>query len=232
MKKTPKILGIIPARGGSKRIPNKNIKKLLGKPMIYYTIKEAKKSKYLSEIVVSTEDKKIAKIVNEYNVKVIDRPKYLAKDTSSSLDIFKHVITQLENKENFSPDIVVILQPTSPLRIVHDIDNSIRKFIFNKCDSVVSVSKVEHPPHWMYILKNRKLNRIIIKGQENKIERKDLPTIYQLNGAVEVTSRNNIIKNNSLLGKMILPYLMPLNRSIDIDNVLEFNLTKLLLSKK
>lgn len=226
------ILGIIPARGGSKRLPNKNIKLFLKKPLLYYTIKEAKKSKFISKIVVSTESKRISNVAKKLSVEVINRPKKLAKDNTTSLQVFQQVITYLEKNKIFFPDIIVILQPTSPLRTVLDIDNCIEKFISNKCDSVYSVSKVEHPPHWMYTIKRNQLHRIIIKGQENKLERHQIPEIYQLNGAVQITTKKNIMEKNSLMVEKLIPYIMPIERSIDIDINFEFKMAEIILKNK
>ena len=133
--KTQEILGIIPARWGSKRVPHKNIKLFKGKPLIYYTIEAAVKSKLLNDFVVSTDGKEIADIAIKYGARVIDRPSRYAQDHSPSTDVVFHTLT----KEK--ADIVVLLQPTSPLRTAEDIDNAIRMFLKEKPESLISVSK-------------------------------------------------------------------------------------------
>jgi len=138
------ILAIIPARGGSKRLPKKNVRILRGKPLIFYTIDTANKSKYLDRVIVSTDDKKIAEISAKYGAEVIERPKKLARDDSPIIDAIFHVLNKIE------ADIVVLLQPTSPLRTAKDIDEAINLFIDNKCDSVISCS-VDGPNGAIYI---------------------------------------------------------------------------------
>lgn len=221
-------IAIIPARGGSKTIPTKNIKLLNGKPLIYYTITEAQKSKYLSHILVSTEAQEIAQIAREYGAVVISRPLALAQDDTPSLLVYQHVIKYLEQVEDLHPDIIVILQPTSPLRTVEDIDGAIEKFLEAGCDSVVSVCEVEHPPHWMYSLQGDRLKPVIEGG--NKITRRqDAPKVYRLNGAVYVTRRDVIINENKVLGTDSRAYIMPVERSVDIDTELQFMLAELLM---
>ena len=224
-----KILGIIPARGGSKGIPSKNIKKLHGKPLIFYTIREAKKSKFLSRIVVSTNDEKAANISKRYGVYVIKRPKKLSIDTTPSEAVIKHTINYLKKKEGFHVDIVVILQPTSPLRKVNDIDNSIKKFLNSNCSSVVTVCQTPHTPYWMYkIGRNDKLEKLI-KSKKVIKRRQDSPPVYQLNGAVYVTHAKKIMKDENIFSGDVRAYIMPYERSIDIDNVVDLKLADFLL---
>jgi len=221
------ILGIIPARGGSKKIPKKNIRPLMGKPLIYYTIREAKKSKYLSRIIVSTEDKEIAQIARGYGVEVITRPQELAQDDTPALPVYQHAIRFLEEKERYSPDIIVVLQPTSPLRLAVDIDGAIEQFLKTEDYPVVSVCEVTHPPQWMYTLRKGILVPVL-KG-EIPARRQDALTVYQLNGAVYVIPRDTVMKQNSVLGKTTRAYLMPAERSIDIDTEIDFKLAELII---
>ena len=223
-------MGIIPARGGSKGIPRKNIKLLAGKPLIHYTITEAKKSKYLSYIVVSTEDVEITNLVEKYGVDVVKRPDELSTDDTPTAHVVQHVIKYLQEKENKNFNIIVVLQPTSPLRLVSDIDDAIEMFMKKKCDSVVSVSQVQHPPHWMYTIE-RDILVPIIKGK-NILRRQDALKIYQLNGAVFVTSKEHLLKNNLIFSGEIKPYIMPIERSIDIDSPLDLKLAELIISHK
>jgi len=223
------ILAIIPARGGSKGIPRKNIKNLNGKPLIFYTIREAKKSKFLSRIVVSTDDEKISNVSKRYGVDVIKRPKKLAKDTTSSEAVIKHAINYLKKKERFHADIVVLLQPTSPLRKVNDIDNSIKKFLNSNCSCVVTVCETSHTPYWMYkITKNDKLEKLI-KSRKVIKRRQDAPIVYQLNGAVYVFHAKKFLKDESIVGGDVRAYVMPYERSIDIDNIFDLKLANLIL---
>jgi len=230
LEKKLNILGIIPARGGSKGIPRKNIKLLAGKPLIHYTITEAKKSKYLSYMVVSTEDVEITNLVEKYGVDVVKRPDELSADDTPTAHVVQHVIKFLQEKENQNFNIIVILQPTSPLRLVSDIDGAIEMFIKKKCDSVVTVSELQHPPHWMYTIERDVLVPII--KEKNILRRQDAPKIFQLNGAVFVTSKEYLFKNNLIFSGEIGPYIMPIERSVDIDSPLDLKLAELIISHK
>jgi len=224
--KVTRILAVIPARGGSKAIRRKNVKPLNGKPLIYYTLEEALKSKHINRVIVSTEDKEIAQTARACGAEVIERPLELAQDDTPALSVYQHVISYLERMENFYPSIVVALNPTSPCRLVEDIDQAIEKLLDTNCDSVVSVCEVEHPPHWMYSIEGDRLNPII-KGGERLTRRQDAPNIYRLNGAIYVTYRDVIMEHNRVMGNDTRPFIMPLERSIDIDNDLDFRLAEL-----
>jgi CMP-N-acetylneuraminic acid synthetase len=224
------ILGIIPARGGSKSLRKKNIRKLAGKPLIYYTIKEAKKSKFITKLVVSTENLEISKIVKKYGVQVIPRPKNLAKDNTPSLVVFRQVINYLHSNSDFNPDVIVVLQPTSPLRKVIDIDYSIKKFLKNKPKTIVSISKFEHPPSWIFKIVNGKLKPII--KSPKILRRQESPILYSPNGAIYVFNSSSIMKKDFEYGANDLPYIMPIERSIDIDSELDFKLAELLFKRK
>lgn len=221
----PSVLAIIPARGGSKGIPHKNIAKLNGKPLIAYTIECAKKSKFVHEIVVSTDDSKIADISKRYGVKTLRRPSSLAQDRSSSESVFYHVLSTI--KEDF-PDIVVILQPTSPLRTSSDIDAAVKLFLKSKCDSVVSVCPVEHPPHWIY--KKTSTDRLTSLLGKTLKRRQDASNYYRLNGAVYVTSAKQFLKRKKILTTNIKGYVMPHERSVDIDSLLDLKFAEFLLT--
>jgi len=224
------IVAIIPARGGSKGIPRKNVKLLCGKPLIAYAIEAALSSKYIGRVVVSTEDKEIAEVAGEYGAEVIERPAELARDDTSSFLVCQHVIRYLEEIKNFYPDVVVVLQPTSPRRIVEDVDRAVEKFLEADCDTVVSVCEAEHPPHWMYTLEGDRM-KPVIPGGEKITRRQDTPKIYRLNGAVYVTSRDIIMNENRVLGNDTRAYIMPIERSIDIDTELDFQFADLLMKK-
>ena len=150
MNKKPFIVAVIPARGGSKRLPRKNIIDLNGKSLIAYTIEAALKSKYINKVIVSTEDKEIAEVAEKFGAKVpFIRPAKLASDTASTLGVLKHAVTFIEKEENKKIDIVITLQPTSPLRTVHHIDESIEKFLKNNFDSLVSIKSTKYPAQWL-----------------------------------------------------------------------------------
>lgn len=227
-----KAIGIIPARGGSKGVPRKNIKLLAGKPLIAYTIETALQSKSLDRVIVSTDDQEIAKIALEYGAEVpFMRPKELAGDIVPDLPVFKHALNNLEGSERYHADMMVNLRPTAPLRIVEDIDAAVHKLIDTNADSVRSVCKVEHHPYWMLKVVGDRAYPLI-EGEEKKYPRRqDLPPIYRLNGAVDVSRRDNIIEKNTLYGEDIRVIIMNQTRSIDIDTELDFAIAEMILKK-
>jgi len=217
------ILAIIPARKGSKSIKFKNIKLLAGKPLIEYTINSAKKSCYVNRIVVSTDSTKIMKLSQKLGVDVpFKRPKKFSLDNSTNIDVVKHTLTYLKNKESYIPNIVLLLQPTSPLRTTKLIDNSIKLLIKSKADSVVSVSEMkEHP------LISFSLQRNFLKPNNPNFQkfgrRQSRPTYYIPNGAIFTFWLNTIKKFNSIYGKRIKPLLIKNPELVsDIDNVFDF----------
>jgi len=226
------ILAIVPARGGSKGIPGKNIKLLYGKPLIAYSIESAFKSQLINRIIVSTDYVRIAEISKNYNSEVIIRPNEISRDDSLTVDTISHVLNTLK-KEGYFPDIVVLLQPTSPLRTPKDVDNAINLFIKNKdkCDSVVSVCEFEHSPYWALKIKNDYLTPIFSQEYLRK-RRQELPISYIPNGAIFVSSPDKIRKYKSFYCPKTIPYIMPFDRSIDIDSALDFKLVELLLEEK
>lgn len=232
MKIVEKIIAIIPARGGSKGISRKNVKNLINKPLLSYTIEEALKSKFIKRVFVSTDDNEIAKFAREAKAEVIKRPTELAKDNSHRRDAIKHVLNTLQNEMNYFPELIVFLQPTSPLRTVEDIENAITLYLEKDCDSVISVCESTHTPYWSLSVKNEFI--VPLFGWDfllNKM-RQNLPKTYFLNGAIYITSVKDFLKNNSLFNKRSLPYLMPFERSVDIDNEFDFSLAEYLMRKR
>ncbi|HWR27323.1 MAG TPA: acylneuraminate cytidylyltransferase family protein, partial [Candidatus Thermoplasmatota archaeon] len=176
------ILAIIPARSGSKRIPKKNIKMLYGKPLLAYTIDSVKNSCHVTRFVVSTEDNEIAKISQSYGAEVIIRPPELARDESPTEDVIINVLEQLKNKEQYSPDIIILLQPTSPLRTTDDIDGAIKTFLASSGDSLISVTEYGHTPYWAFRIEKGFLKQEFTLGPLKRSQ--DLPTLYRPNGAI------------------------------------------------
>jgi CMP-N,N'-diacetyllegionaminic acid synthase len=226
-----RVLAIIPARGGSRALPRKNIRLLCGKPLIVYTIEAALSSKLIDRVVVSTEDEEIARVSREYGAEVISRPLELARDDTASLPVYQHATRHLEDVENYHPEVIVILQPTSPLRLSEDIDKPIERFLNGKCDSIVSVCEVEHPLQWMYTLVQDRLEPIMKDG-DNVTRRQDASKVYRLNGAIYVATRDIIMKENRVLGSDTGAYVMPPERSVDIDTELDFMLANLLMEER
>lgn len=223
------IIAIIPARGGSKGIPQKNIKLLGEKPLIAYTIEEALKSKYLDHIFVSTEDQKIAEISQKYGSEVIERPSALSEDTSKTVDAILHAVEYLENKD-IQPQIVVLLQPTSPLRNAEDIDAAIKLYLDNDCDSVISVCEPDHSPFWCFTFNGEYLQPLFDEKYDNT-RRQDLPRVFMPNGAIYVSSPESIRRLKGFIGNKVIPYCMQPERSIDIDTPLDFTIAEVLINR-
>lgn len=230
--KSKRILGIITARSGSKGVPMKNIKKLLGKPLIAYTIEEAKKSKYLSRCIVSTDDSKIADIAKKYGAEVpFLRPASLAKDNSSSISVCKHALRWLEKHGFGKFDHVMILQPTSPLRIAKDIDECIKKIVISGADSVMSMVKLSD----FDIKKIKKIKNEVITPwceKEGKASnRRDKGgEVYKRNCAIYLTKTDCILRGD-LFGKVSVAYVMPPERSVDINGPVDFEIAEFWLKK-
>lgn len=231
MKNNKKIIAIIPARGNSKRLPRKNIKLLAGKSLIAYSIEAAKKSKYIDRIIVSTENKEIAGISKKWGAEVINRPEDLATDTAKTMDVIFHLLDVLK-KEKYYPEIIVLLQPTSPLRTFQDINSAVELFLKKKCRSVISVFKAESNFWWAFRTKNDYLEPFF--GWKKFFSRsQDLSKLYIPNGAIYIATLETLKKYKSFYAKKdILSYIMPRERSIDIDYEIDLKLAELLIKKK
>ncbi|MBU3925951.1 acylneuraminate cytidylyltransferase family protein [Patescibacteria group bacterium] len=223
MDKNFNILGVITARGGSKGIPGKNIKILGDKPLIAYTIDIAKKSKLITHLIVSTEDEEIIDVAKKYGVDVpFVRPKELAQNNTPHLPVMQHAIKFMEEKLGIVFDYVVILQPTSPFRIPDDIDNTLKKLIKNKADSAVSLMEVGnyHPMRIKKLEGDRVLDYCM--AEQEGIRRQDLPTAYKRSGAVYAMQRNLLMEQNRLYGNYNVGLAVPQERSIDIDEPMDW----------
>lgn len=222
-------LAIIPARGGSKRLPNKNILPLAGKPMLLWTVESAIQSKYLDEIILSTDSDDIIKVVENYKIKTIKRPIELASDTAKTVDVVKHVIENIDKKYDF----IVLLQPTSPLRTSNHIDEAIEQLIKLNADAIISVTEVDHSPLWCNILpESLSMENFISEDIKHK-RSQDLPKFYRLNGAIYICKTKKFIEENTFfLKKNVYAYIMDKKSSVDIDEELDFKLAEAMLKEK
>ena len=221
------ILAIIPARGGSKGIPRKNIRLLGNKPLIAWTIEEAKNSKYIDRLILSSEDEEIIEIAKKWGCEVpFVRPPELAQDNTSGIEPVIHAINNMERKY----DYVVLLQPTSPLRTVGDIDGCIEKCVQEDALSCVSICQAEHSPYWMYILSEQGKMQKLIEA-ENYTCRQDLPVVYRLNGALYVARTEFVLKEKSFISDETIGYVMNPEHAVDIDTEVDFLLGELLIKK-
>jgi CMP-N-acetylneuraminic acid synthetase len=227
--KNKKIVAIIPARGASKGVPRKNIKELAGKPLIAYTIEAALKSVTIDRVIVSTDDHEIAEISRSYGAEVpFIRPARLATDDAPALPVLQHALKYLEDSEVYSPDIIVTLQPTSPLRDAEDIDKAVNKLLDTDADSVVSVCLAKHHPFWM---KRLEIDRVypFVETDREYTRRQDLPPVYCLNGAIFVTKRKILMEKNSDMGEDTRAIIMDEEKSIDVDTPLDFMVAGMLI---
>lgn len=218
-----RVLAIIPARGGSKGIPGKNKKLLLGQPLISYTIRAALKSK-LTEIVVSTDDDEIMKIAKSQKVKVVERPKSLGNDLTPTLPVLIHALSEVDQEY----DAVMTLQPTSPLRTYKHINEAIDKFSDNPiADSLVSVVRV---PHNYSCDSQMRLgaNGLIVYQDNLVLRRQDKETRFARNGAAIYLTRSNKI-NEYIFGGNILAYEMGKTHSFDIDDMEDWEVVEALM---
>lgn len=214
-----KILGVIPARGGSKGIPGKNIKLLNGKPLICYTIDAVKESKLLSRTILSTDDENIAGIARENDLEVpFMRPVSLAQDNTPTLAVLQHALNYFDEK-NQRFDAVCILQVTSPFRPKSMIDDCIRKFISTNADTLISVREVpaDYNPNWVFFEEESKMLSISTGLDEVIPRRQLLPKAYHRDGAIYIIKRDVLLKQNSLFGKSITGYTNSSKYWVNID---------------
>jgi CMP-N-acetylneuraminic acid synthetase len=233
------ILALIPARGGSKGVPRKNIKLLAGQPLIAYTIREARKSKYITRIIVSTEDDEIARIARELGAEVpFVRPVELALDDVLDLPVFQHCLRWLDEIEGHTPDLIVHLRPTAPLRTVSHIDGAIEQFIASPgADSLRSVCPVSEQPLKMWRVQGGNLTPYIPADVYGLIEaynmpRQKLPAAYIQNGAVDVIKPEVIMQKNSMTGDPIKALIMDADESVSIDTPLDWQLAEILMVRR
>lgn len=226
-------LAIIPARSGSKGLKDKNIKNINGKPMMAYTIEAALQSGVFSKIHVSTDNEVYAEIAEKYGADVpFLRPQKLALDEAGTWDVVRYVIQEYAAR-GYKFDTVAVLQPTSPLRDKNDILNAYNVYEEKKADSVMSLCEMEHTPLWSNTLpENHSLKNFILP--ENHKRRQELPIYYRPNGAIYIQNVELILQKGDLYGARSYAYIMPAERSIDIDNIFDFMVAEAImdLSKK
>ena len=225
MKKNKSFLAIIPARGGSKRLPKKNILDLNGKPLISWSIEAGLKSKYIDKVMVSSDDEEILDISKQYAVDTIKRPEELASDTATTFEVLKHIIDSVEKY-----DYIVLLQPTSPLRDEKHIDEAIELLEFKSADAVVSISEMAHSPLWSNTLEDSLSMVGFLRDDVLTKRSQDLEKYYRLNGAIYICKTDKLLKNKTFfLKENIFAYKMDRESSIDIDEELDFKIARALL---
>lgn len=229
------MLGIIPARKGSKGLPRKNIKTLNGKPLIQYTLEAALGAKNISRLVVTTDDDEIADFCQSWEgVEVpFKRPSDLAGDRAIVIDSFFHLLDWLNQNEGFVPESFCVLQPTSPLRISEDIDGAIDLFNARKAGAVLSMYETK-PLHWLHHLdldSRLEKRKNLFHSADPMEARQEQPQLYAQNGAVHVFDSQLLRLSRSYYGEGTFGYVMPKSRSIDIDTLVDFDIAEALLKQ-
>ena len=231
-----KILAVITARGGSKGVPRKNIRLVCGKPLIAHTIETALQVRsHLHRLIVSTEDAEIAAVSREYGAQVpFLRPPELAADTTPSLPVLQHAVREVEALDGTRLDWVLLLQPTSPLRTADDILAALALAEAGGCDSVISVVQTPiHPLFMKRIREDRLLPFSVELTEKEGTRRQDAqPPAYVRNGAIYLTRREVLMEQNSIWGRIIRPYVMPAERSVNVDSELDLKLAELMLADR
>jgi len=231
------IVGLITARGGSKSIPRKNLKMLAGKPLIAWTIEAALQSPSLDRVIVSTDDVEIAEVSRQWGAEVpFIRPAELAQDDSSHVSVVVHTVRWLESYQGTRPNYLVLLQPTSPLRTAEDIEAAVQVAFKKKADSVVSVSETHHHPYLMKRIMEDGILADFMSGVpqpgSRSIRRQDLPPVYSVNGAIYLTQCELLLNSQTLLSPRTFPYIMPPQRSLQVDDLWDFYLIHLIMEHK
>lgn len=224
MNKNKTFLAIIPARGGSKRLPRKNVLDLAGKPLIVWSIEAGLQSRYIGEVVVTSDDDEIMEIARQWGAKTLKRPDELASDTATTYDAVVHAINNYP-----SYDYIVLLQPTSPLRDANQIDDAIGLLIEKDADAVISVCETEHSPLWSNTLpEDNSMAGFLPEKIKNK-RGQDLEHYYRLNGAIYICQTDRLLKEKTFFIKdNIFAFKMDRKHSIDIDEEIDFKLAALL----
>lgn len=226
-----KILAIIPARSGSKGLKDKNIKDLNGKPLIAHTIEVAKKSNLFLDIIVSTDSEKYAEISRKYGAIVpFLRSEELSSDTASSTDVILDVLKKMEDLGK-KYDSFILLQPTSPLRTIKDLQGAYKLYQEKRANAVISVCEMEHSPLWANTLSEDMSMDNFLNKESNKIRQK-LDTYYRINGAIYISNTEYFIKHKNFYYEKSYAYIMSKKNSIDIDDEYDFKIAEYLISLK
>ncbi len=220
------VVAVILARGGSKRLPGKNILTLGEKPLVAWSIEAGVQSRYVDAVYVSSDDDTVLEIAADYGAGRVKRPAYLASDTATSFDAVAHILDRV----GVPYDYVLLLQPTSPLRRASHVDGAIEQLFQCRADAVVSVCETEHSPLWSHTLPESGCMETFVKNIQAAERSQDLPTYYRLNGAIYICKRDRLLQEKRfLIANNIVAYRMPREVSVDIDDALDFQFAAFLL---
>jgi len=226
------MIAIIPARGGSKGLPGKNVRLLNGKPLIYHTIKAALDANSISQVIVSTDDDSIAAVAIECGAEVpFNRPENLADDNSMVMDAYLYTIDRLVEEDGQKIDSFVALLPTAPLRLAEDIDNAAEIFNKKNAASVISVTEAEVPSEWYKKINQQGVLRNYFSNVSAIKNRQEFNKSYIPNGAIYIFRTENLRTTRQYFTDKTYPYIMPRSRSADIDELLDFEWAEFLMKK-
>ena len=225
-----KLLGLITARGGSKGLPGKNIKQRGGKPLIAWTIDAARASRKIDRIIVSTDDEQIADVASHYGAEVpFLRPAELAKDDTPHMDVIEHALHFLRDTEGAMPELMMLLQPTCPMRCADDIDAAVELFENNLCDAVCSVTEMTQHPYLAKTISAQGELHDWFTQPEGYRQRQTYPELFALNGAIYLQRSADWLSRRQSSPAGAMAYVMPTLRSLDIDTPWDFRMADLLL---
>jgi CMP-N,N'-diacetyllegionaminic acid synthase len=223
-----RVLALIPARGGSKGVRNKNIREVGGKPLVAWTIAAARSSEYIDHLVLSSDDPNIAAVAAAHGCEIpFTRPAELATDEADAMAVVRHALATLPERY----DLVVLLQPTSPLRTAADIDRALELCARTSAPSCVSVCEAEKSPYWMFSMADDGIIAPLIVSERLASRRQDIPATYALNGAVYVGRSERIAGGETFISTGTVGYVMPKERSIDIDTEFDMRIVEHLLNE-
>ena len=235
MTTTRCILGLITARGGSKGLPRKNILPLAGKPLIAWTLEAARRSRRVDRVVVSTDDQEIASVSRQWGAEVpFIRPAELARDESGHMDVVIHAVDWLAREQHYCPDYVLLLQPTSPLRSTEDIDAAVDLILARGADSLIGICEVQQHPY--LVRKITEEGRLadfmadVPPPGSTERRRQNWPPAYVENGAIYLTRTTVLLERRTFLPEKTIPYIMPMQRSLEIDNAWDMRLVEAVIS--
>lgn len=226
------VLGVIPARGGSKGVPGKNLKPLAGKPLLAYTVEVALACSLITEVVVSTDDQEIRRVAMELGAQApFVRPSELATDAALAVPTIQHAVREMEGRRHRPYDYVAMLQPTTPLRTVADLTEALERLLSSGADAIISVV---HVGNWHPMKMKRFIDGYLVDYETPPVEnppRQVLPPVYMVNGALYATRRDVLMERGTFRGERCLGYLMPPERSVNIDSRVDFVAAAYLLAE-
>ena len=222
------VLALLTARGGSKGVPRKNIRPAGGKPLIAWSIEAAKASRYVDRTILSTDDHEIADVAMRFGCDVpFMRPAELATDKAGSMDVIRHALATLGERY----DLMVLLQPTSPLRRADDIDDALERYLASGAKTCVSVCEADKHPYWMVTVEEGGAVKQLFSPEQIPDRRQDAPPVFALNGAIYIAPTDHLVAGGELIIPGTFGYVMPKERSFDIDTELDLRLADFLLTE-